>query len=72
MGSSDIGFARLWPRVQTQLGSPYDDCGDCDGELVVASGDASPVLEAAEGPFDQISVAIGRGIVGDGRLAGSG
>ena len=53
------------PRLQTQLGPPdYDDreedgCGEAGCEFVVASGDASPVFEAAKHAFDEIALAIG-------------
>ena len=59
------------PRVETQS-SPAED-GRCDGdgclevssELVVACGDASPVLEGAKGALDTIALTVGDRIVGD-------
>jgi hypothetical protein len=52
-------------RLRTQSGPPDDNCGDHDGggevgcELVVAGGDASPILEAAEHALDEIALAVG-------------
>ena len=61
-----------------------DDGGECDGAeedggaAVVAGCDAAPVLEAAEGDLDAVSLSVERLIVGDrlfpvllGRDAGS-
>ena len=62
---------RLRPRVETYSGPPKDDGCDFDGgeevsgELVVAGGDASEVLEGAEGAFDPVALAIGLAVVGD-------
>lgn len=71
-------------RVETQSYPPCDDsgyvagCCEVGGELVVSSGDAPPVLQAAEGAFDDVSALVGfsierldmlsRWIVGDHRL----
>jgi cation transport ATPase len=52
-------------RLRTQSGPPDDNGGDHDGggevgcELVVAGGDASPILEAAEHALDEIALAVG-------------
>jgi hypothetical protein len=49
--------------LQTQSGPPVDDgCkrdggGKDGGELVVAGGDASPILEATEHVFDEVALA---------------
>jgi hypothetical protein len=53
------------PRLRTQSGPPDDDDCEHDGggevgcEFVVAGGDASPILEAAEHALDKIALAIG-------------
>jgi hypothetical protein len=58
---SRLGMSRL----QTQSGPPDDDScehyggGEVGGELVVAGGDAPPILEAAEHAFDEIALAVG-------------
>jgi hypothetical protein len=58
------------------MGAPDDKGGDHDGggrggcELVVAGGDASPILEAAEHAFDKIALAIGNLIEGMMSFAG--
>ena len=63
-------------RLQTQSDPPEDDRGKHDGggevccELVVAGGDASPVLEAAEHALDEIALAIGDRIEGMMAFAG--
>ncbi len=36
------------------------------GELVVARGDAPPVLEPAPHALDEVAIFIGRGVIGDG------
>ena len=52
-------------RLQTQSGPPDDDgCehyrgGEVSCELVIASCDASPILEAAEQAFDEIAAWVG-------------
>ena len=49
--------------LETQSGPPVDDgCkrdggGKDGGELVVAGGDASPILEATEHVFDEVALA---------------
>jgi hypothetical protein len=39
------------------------------GALVVAHGDAAPVLEAAECDLDAVALAVEQGVVRDGALA---
>ena len=57
----NIRSTRLW----TQSGPRGDDGRDDDGggevgcELVIAGGDASPILEAAEHALDEVALAIG-------------
>ena len=52
-------------RLQTQSGPPNDEscnvarCSEVDHELVVSRCDASPVLQSAEGAFDNISALVG-------------
>jgi hypothetical protein len=64
------------PRVETQSCPPCADRGDVAGcfkvdcDLVISGGDASPVLEAAEGSFDDVSAFIGLGIEGLDMLSG--
>ena len=63
-------------RFQTQSGPPQDDGGDGDGgrevggQLVVASGDAAPVLEPTEHALDEIAALVDLGIEGMEALAG--
>jgi hypothetical protein len=61
-----VGAARsCWLRLRTQSGPPDDEGGEHDGggevgcKLVVAGGDASPILEAAEPALDEVALAIG-------------
>jgi len=63
-------------RFQTQSGPPQDDCSDGDGgsevggQLIVASGDAAPVLEPTEHALDEIAPLVDVGIEGMEALAG--
>lgn len=41
-------------------GGEHDGGGEVGCELVIAGGDASPILEAAEHALDEIALAIGR------------
>jgi hypothetical protein len=65
-----------WLRVETQSGPPDDGGDDSDGrgeipsELVVACGDASPVLERAEHALDEVAVTIGDSVEGIGPTSG--
>jgi len=69
-------IASLLPRFQTQSGPPQDDGGDGDGgsevggQLIVASGDAAPVLEPTEHALDEIAPLVDVGIEGMEALAG--
>jgi hypothetical protein len=62
--------------VWTQSDPPGDEYGDADGggvvdgELVVAGGDAAPVLEAAEGALDQVAQSVGERVERMAALAG--
>ena len=62
-------------RVRTQLGPPDQSGGEdgagqeVSGELVVACGDASEVLQAAEHPLDPVALPVRRPIVRYERLA---
>ena len=62
---SAVAFPRQNPRLQTQSGPPDEySCehycrGEVSCELVIASCDASPILEAAEHAFDKIAATIG-------------
>src|SRR5580704_436623 len=64
------------PRFQTQSGPPQDDGGDGDGgckvsgQLVVASGDAAPVLEPTEHALYDIAALVDVGVEGMEALAG--
>lgn len=66
----------LSTRFQTQSKPPDDDSGEgyrggeVGGELVVAGGDATPILEAAEHSLDQVAQFVGLGIEGIVVLAG--
>jgi hypothetical protein len=63
-------------RLQTRSYPPgYDGgenygCGEVVGELVVAGGDATPVLQSAEHPFDQGAQLVGLWIERMKMLAG--
>ena len=53
-------------------GDPPDDSGceddggeEVSGELVVASGDATKVLESSEHALDEVTLAIGDDVMGD-------
>jgi hypothetical protein len=67
---------RQCTRLQTHSDPPGDEDGDGEaggivaGELVVSGGDAAPVLEAAEGPLDQVAAPVGDGVEGVAALAG--
>ena len=58
-------------RLVDRIKPPYDDGGDEDSgeevpcEFVVAGCDAAEVLDATEHAFDEISLAVGDGIVRD-------
>src|SRR6185437_12789234 len=53
-------------RLQTQSYPPKQDDSDdngraeVSGELVIACGDAAPVLEMREGPLDDVASFVGR------------
>src|SRR6185503_9721248 len=53
------------PRVETQSGPPDDRSGNGDGccevagEFVVTGGDAAPVLQPAQGAFDDVAALVG-------------
>ena len=70
-----VARASKHPRVRTQLAPAKDSSCDenagqevCD-EFVVASGDASEVLEAAEHALDAVALSVGRLVVDDGKSA---
>ena len=54
---------------------PHQDGGEVEaaevveGGLVVAGGDATPVLDAVEGPLDDVAVAVAVGVEGAGAAA---
>ena len=50
-------------------GSNKDASEEVSGELVVTGGDATEILETAEHAFDQVTVSIGVGVMGDERLS---
>ena len=63
------------PRLQTRSQPEREQGGEGDGgqevvgELVVAGGDATEVLEPAEGVLDQVAIAVSASVVGDLPLA---
>src|SRR6266852_7723866 len=63
-------------RLQTQSDPPSDDCSESHGcgevgcELIVAGGDATPILQPAEHALDEIALFVGVGVEGMEALAG--
>lgn len=63
------------PRVETHSYPECDEGCECDGgeevscELVVACGDPSKVLQAAEGVFDEMAALIAQLVISDVLLA---
>src|SRR6185437_7344368 len=57
--------SRRCSRVETQSGPPDDrsgngdGCCEVDGELVVTGGDAAPILQPAQGAFDDVAALVG-------------
>jgi len=57
---------------ESKYGSEEDACHIVGCELVVAGGDASPVLQAAPEAFDEVAGSIGVTIIGDRFFAAAG